>query len=208
MKRISIFFIILLAVGGIYYFSETTIHIIRHGEKIIAPNISDAPLTDLGKKQAFEAGKFLECNYSIPQLYASPMRRARETALIIAELTNSSIIFDKRLTEKNYRKSDELYPDGTNVYVKFLPNGDKETKIQHFARMLDFFKEKIGFLDKEIWIVAHGGLIRRILEKIERDTGESNLDIKIKYCSTFTFKYNKFTGSFKYIKHKNINSLM
>lgn len=49
-----------------YYFSETSIHIIRHGEKVITKGVSDAPLTERGILQAREVGE--RSAKSLPQV--------------------------------------------------------------------------------------------------------------------------------------------
>ena len=134
------------------------------------------------------------------------MKRARETAEIIASRTNSSISFDERLTEKNYRKSKDLYSDGTHIYVKFLPDEKKETRKQHLKRVMNFLQNEINILDKNLYIVGHGGLIRRIFEKISADKDQVVYKYKIPYCSVFVFKYNKLTKSLRYISHFDVNS--
>jgi probable phosphoglycerate mutase len=200
----KILFILLITVSVCslcYHYHTTTIYIIRHGEKVITTGISDAPLTDNGKIQAKKLGTYLSSQKQISHLHASPMRRARQTAEIIALQTGSSISFDDRLTEKNYRQSPALYPDGTHIYVKFLKDGTKETKEQHLARLLSFFKDNVHMMDKELYIVAHGGLVNRIIEKIASDAGQSIQKHKIGYCSMFSFEYNKITQTFKYLNH-------
>lgn len=206
MRKYIYLILPIVLVLTVCYFSETNIHIIRHGEKVIAEGVSDAPLTDKGILQAKEVGERLK-DLKISQIYASPMRRARQTAVNISSITNSEIIYDARLTEKNYRKSEELYPDGTNIYVKYLPDGTKETKEQHLKRLQLFLKEKISIFDKELWIVAHGGLIQRLLEKIQQVKVQELPALKIKYCSDFEFRYNKFTGHVRYVNHTYIPSL-
>lgn len=199
-----IFFTSIALLGIGFYFSEINVHIIRHGEKIIAKGISDAPLTDKGKKQAKELGKYLALTHHLPQLYVSPMRRARQTADMIKLFTSSSLILDERLTEKNYRRSETLYPDGTHKYIKFLPNGKKESKPQHLSRLLHFLQEKATFLASELWIVAHGGLILRFLEKISENSDTAPFQGRINYCSIFTFQYNKFTKRLKFVGYREI----
>ena len=198
---------IAVILGATYYLSEITIHIIRHGEKIIAKSLSDAPLTDLGKLQAKNLGEYLVSKHKITKLYSSPMRRTRQTSKIISKFTGSFIDFDERLTEKNYRKSDAIYADGTHVYIKFLSNGKKETKDQHLKRLLGFFQNKVGIFEKELWLVSHGGVIHRIFEKISEDTKQELSKVKINYCSTFTFKYNKITKTFRYLGQHDVQSL-
>jgi probable phosphoglycerate mutase len=197
--KIALILLIVISIFS-YFYHTTTIYIIRHGEKVIQKGIQDAPLTDNGKIQAKKLGQYLAHKKSISHLWASPMRRARQTAEIIALQTGASISFDSRLVEQNYRQSEKLYPDGTHIYVKFLKDGQKESKAQHLSRLLSFLKDSIGLLDKELYIVAHGGLVNRILEKIAADSKPSQTP-KIKYCSMFIFKYNKITKNFRYIEH-------
>lgn len=205
--RLRNFLLFLAAVFllGAYYYSDAKIYIIRHGEKIITDGVSDAPLTENGKAQAHKLGEFLSHETKSPKLFSSPMRRARETAEIIASQTKSAVSFDDRLTEKNYRKSEHLYPDGKNIYVKFLHNGEKETKEQHLARLMDFLNDTVRLFDKNIFIVGHGGLVQRAFEKIAASTKKNPEKYKIPYCSVFIFQYNKITKSLRYIDNFTAN---
>ena len=61
------------------------LYLIRHGESTNnagLPHVADPPLSDLGKQQAFYAGKMLQ-REGMSRLYCSPMRRALQTAEII-----------------------------------------------------------------------------------------------------------------------------
>lgn len=174
-----------------------TVIIIRHGEKVIEKGLSDAPLNENGRKQALKLGQYLASTQNIPQIYASTMRRAKETADIIASQTGSLVLCDDRLSEKNYRRSDQTYPDGTPVFVKNLPNGDKETKEQHLARIISFIRDHTSLLQRKIYIVSHGGVIARILEKIIFDM-QTPMDHQPKpYCSVFVFNYRWWFDSFE-----------
>lgn len=186
----------------IIYFSTTEIHIIRHGEKLIEKGLQDAPLTDYGKGQAKAVGKRLVNKENKPPLiYVSPMRRARQTASIMNEQLRLPLYFDSRLTEKSYYQTKETYDDGTFKFSKHK-NGIHETKEGHRNRLISFLKEKTSLLNKEIWIVAHGGLVVRIFEKIsERTKTPLPRHLKLAYGSEFVFKYNKWTGNFYYMRH-------
>lgn len=61
------------------------LYLIRHGQSTnnaAFPHIADPPLSDLGKQQAYHAGKALQ-RKGISRLYCSPMLRALQTAEII-----------------------------------------------------------------------------------------------------------------------------
>ena len=73
--------------------------LIRHGQSqanldgIIQGD--DDPLTDLGRRQADLAGRHLATTREIDYLYASPLARARETAVIIGRHLGLSPVFDR-----------------------------------------------------------------------------------------------------------------
>src|ERR1700733_3175541 len=63
------------------------IYLIRHGESTNnagMPPVPDPPLTDLGREQARRTAQYL-AGLPFAALYASPMRRAIETAFQISE---------------------------------------------------------------------------------------------------------------------------
>lgn len=61
------------------------LYLIRHGQSTDnagLPHVADPPLSDLGKQQAYSAGKALQTE-GINRLYCSPMLRTLQTAEII-----------------------------------------------------------------------------------------------------------------------------
>ena len=61
------------------------LYLIRHGQSTNnagLPHIADPPLSNLGKQQAYYAGKALQ-REGISRVYCSPMLRALQTAEII-----------------------------------------------------------------------------------------------------------------------------
>ncbi len=67
---------------------KTLVYIIRHGQSVgnrdrIFLGHTDMPLTELGRKQAHKAGAYLKkLGISFDKVYASPLARAYETALL------------------------------------------------------------------------------------------------------------------------------
>lgn len=81
----------------------TTIHLVRHGEvenptSVIYGRLPGFSLSDRGRKQAEAAARRL-ADRQIAAVWASPLERAQETALIIAEPHDLSVRTDDRLTE-------------------------------------------------------------------------------------------------------------
>ncbi|CAA6806872.1 MAG: Phosphoglycerate mutase family (Rhiz) [uncultured Sulfurovum sp.] len=89
-----------------------TIYLLRHGQTVW--NVEeryqgqlDSPLTEKGKNQAKENALKLSKYINIKQVkfFSSPLGRAKDTSLIIAELSgleDNQIIFDEKIKEFNY----------------------------------------------------------------------------------------------------------
>lgn len=73
---------------------------IRHGENMIDDSISNNlfPLSELGKKQAYESFQTLKGQFDV--VISSPSKRTMMTAHIISP--NSKILYDKRLLERGF----------------------------------------------------------------------------------------------------------
>ena len=101
----------------------------------------------------------------IDLIIASPMKRAQQTANIIAEKCNAPVITDQRLIEQNYgiyegldRKNEGFLNNKRNFAYKY-PEG--ESMMQVAARvysLIDEIREK--YADKTVMCVCHGGVCR------------------------------------------------
>ncbi len=83
--------------------------LVRHAEPVrivTAEGPADPPLTDLGRRQAAAASAWL-AEESFDAIYASPMRRARETADVIAEPHGLSVALEDGIAE--YDRQSEFY---------------------------------------------------------------------------------------------------
>ena len=83
--------------------STDRIHLVRHGEvhnpdHIVYADLPGYGLSELGVLQATASGQYL-ARSEIAAIVASPLERAHQTALLIAEETGSSVKTDERLTE-------------------------------------------------------------------------------------------------------------
>lgn len=84
------------------------LHITRHGQILPPADAGEGGLPDLdprlsplGRRQAsFLGRRLLEAGFSGP-VYASPFRRAAETAQIVAETVESEVVLAPRLRESN-----------------------------------------------------------------------------------------------------------
>ena len=83
--------------------------LLRHSESILSNTETDTDsennphISDLGKKQAIETGKYLTKHFYFSKIYSSTLKRASDTAFIIAQKNNynKKITYDEVLNEKN-----------------------------------------------------------------------------------------------------------
>ncbi len=76
-----------------------TIYMVRHGRAAASfTDDLDPGLDDLGRNQAVEAGRILQGKLPL-QILSSPLKRARETALPLAEHSGLTISTEERVSE-------------------------------------------------------------------------------------------------------------
>ncbi|MDP2629441.1 MAG: class I tRNA ligase family protein, partial [Candidatus Harrisonbacteria bacterium] len=140
----------------------------RHNlEKLIAAGPENSPaktseLTKEGKEVAAELAKKLK-KEKIDFIYASPYKRTKDTARIIAKELGLKVKIDKRLEELetgifNWKTIPDFHAYFKTPLERFekAPEGG-ETLSQLRQRIMDFYKEINGkHQDKRILIVSHG----------------------------------------------------
>ena len=152
------------------------IYYVRHGESVdnknnILTGRNNVSLSKKGKKQAvILAEKLKDIDFDI--CFSSPLKRAKKTAKIILKKHKKvSIIYDKRLIERNYGhlsgvKINDLkdniidyknrYKIGYEFKNKNIESVEEiEVRIKSFLNYI-----KSNYSDKNILIVAHGGIGR------------------------------------------------
>ena len=152
----------------------TTLLIARHGEtdwnvERRWQGWADPPLNDTGRAQARQLADELR-DIPFDAAYSSDLRRAHETALIVAEPHDVPVVVDAGLREidigswSGLTRSEiqERFPDGKR------PDG--ETHEQHFARTRDAVVRIARASEgHRILIVGHGGTIRSIHDLISEE---------------------------------------
>ncbi|GAA4427314.1 MULTISPECIES: histidine phosphatase family protein [Bremerella] len=157
--------------------------LVRHGAtefnlncpSILQGNGVDGPLADIGRRQAAATGEFLS-GYPFDAVYSSPMKRAQETAGIIAPdhsiVTVPEIIeadvgrwlnrdwHDIEKTEpEEYRK----HLDDPSIYP--YPGGESATDVANRAvpKLTQLLHDNLG---KRILVVAHYIVIRVMIASL------------------------------------------
>jgi broad specificity phosphatase PhoE len=170
------------------------LYLVRHGQSYV--NLPDADrtkpdeaLTPLGQKQAKAVGKWLNTNVRAASIFASTMRRTRETAELINAELNIPIQFDARLREigmnapdGNPLPTDKLSPYIEDVWGTLKPydpvTATGENWMQFRARVGSFIESLRDSIDNHtvrapestarqtFIVVCHGGVIEAFYEYI------------------------------------------
>ena len=150
--------------------------IIRHGESEadllhVHEGRADIDLTARGQKQAAAMSKYVKAHYTINRIYASPLRRAAQTASLLSLATGKSVIFDEDLMEFNngllaglpYEEAAVKYPP-----VKDLP-ADKavygQESLAAFRARAEAFLKRLRAecgKDEVVAVVTHGGMVNQL----------------------------------------------
>lgn len=148
------------------------LYVVRHGQtewNIMKKmqGSADIPLNAKGILQ----GNITKSNLdSIPidLIFCSPLIRARQTAEIINSDRNLDIIFDERLTERNYGEFEGVHKstfdyNGFWSYNKNLSYDNAKNIQDFFKRIYQFLDEiKSMYSDKNVLMVVHAGVMKAI----------------------------------------------
>lgn len=166
--------------------------LVRHG--ITQHNIggmytgqTDAPLTELGERQAAAAGKYL-ANEKIDLIVSSDLQRTRYTALAIARYHNLPVLEDPDLREVHMGAWEGLTPrqiqerdmaEWTSVRgdpINIAPKGGEsfEQVRVRAARALESYLER--YSDKTVLWATHGGFIGILFCQALK------LDLRYRHC--------------------------
>lgn len=159
------------------------LYIVRHGETDtnytgkINGSATDLPLNATGEKQVNYLKEHLDIN-DFDEIYASPLKRAYQTADILNQGTHE-IQTDDRLKEINYGSWDGLlaadminkHPDGfdengyiVSNYTKYAQDG--ETYGQVFRRVQSFISDMEKKGDEKVLVVCHGFVTRTFVKLV------------------------------------------
>ena len=157
--------------------STTRLYLIRHGEteenrRGILVGSTDVPLAETGREQAIALGK-LARGLAVDAVYASPLQRAVETALLVFG-REARILTDSRLRELHFGEWEglsfaeiaEKYPELWGRWLKDWEN----TPIPGADSFPDFARRLLGCCGEilsaheggSVAIVSHGGCIRAV----------------------------------------------
>lgn len=150
--------------------------IIRHGESEadilnVHEGRADFCLTEKGKAQARAMAEYVKTQYSIDRIYASPLKRAFQTASYLSKEASVPIAIEDDLMEFNngllaglsFEEADVKYPKIENLPVHESVYG-QESKLE-FRHRAEIVLSKILTENEDeatIAIVSHGGMINQL----------------------------------------------
>ncbi|MBO0777477.1 MAG: histidine phosphatase family protein [Ktedonobacteraceae bacterium] len=169
-----------------------TVYLVRHGENTanltheFSYKVIDYSLTPKGVLQAQQTAEFFK-DKAIDEIYASPLKRAHETANIIGQAVRLSVTTMEQLREVNVGDL-ELQPPTEENWIRHntiisgwltnrpevsFPNGENYPQLlQRWRSALSQILE--GKSGKNIVIVAHGGIftipLRDICSNVSLET--------------------------------------
>ncbi|WP_342572008.1 histidine phosphatase family protein [Paenibacillus sp. FSL R5-0749] len=150
---------------------STTFHLVRHGLK--ERQIGDVSLTSEGALQAeATALHFARAAFPVTKILTSPLRRAQETASMIARHTHARITEDPRLRERanwgdcpdqSFEEFIAMWDRCTSDPDYIPPVGDsaKQAGERLASRLTELTNEEQE--NSNIIVVTHGGLITDFL---------------------------------------------
>lgn len=163
--------------------------LIRHGESEgdilqVHEGRADLLLTERGRRQAREMAKVVKEKYMPEIIWASTLKRARETAEILSKETGLKVIEEDHLREFNngvlagltYAEAKVRYPEPEGGRKPHVPIDDGESELEFRFRAETVFSKILAESEgrKRIAIVSHGGMISNLLKSFLNLPAQSN----------------------------------
>ncbi|MDD4113200.1 MAG: histidine phosphatase family protein [Herbinix sp.] len=160
------------------------IYLIRHGEtdwNLIGKvqGREDIPLNDTGKSQAKKCAIALQST-GIKTIISSPLKRAVETANIIANIHNGmEVIIDEDLIERDFGDLSGMTYDRRKYFDTFGHEETMESLDKLSKRLIDCIQRyAIKYLDQDIVMISHGAAINSVIMVLsdgEKGSGKTRL---------------------------------
>jgi probable phosphoglycerate mutase len=159
----------------------TTLILVRHGETDWNragrfQGHADPPLNDRGREQARALAEALEPE-PLEAIYSSDLRRAHETAQIVAERKGLSVIVDPQLRERDVgpwagltlSEIEERFPDEVRLWREGTISAG-ESRESLGRRVVEAARRiAVAHPDGHILVVTHGGAARMLRHAAGQD---------------------------------------
>jgi broad specificity phosphatase PhoE len=155
------------------------IYLARHAQsqwQVEASENWDTLLTPTGHQQAKRLAQWLATRpllasgmrVEIGSLYASPFKRAQETASYVANELELAIVTHDSLREADFHVADHLpHRDGPlSAYSSFTPSAKYSNFVVQADGALRVLVQRAEATDGPVLAVTHGGLIKTLLRRV------------------------------------------
>lgn len=147
------------------------LYVVRHGQtewnlSHRCQGISDIPLTDKGREEAFELQELVK-DIDLDVVISSPLSRAIETAKILTD-DKLPVNIDDRIKERNWGMNEGMVVDELDQWDCWDVILNTEVrgieKVQDLMKRVSEFIEdiKVRYPDKKVLVVTHSAVIRVI----------------------------------------------
>jgi probable phosphoglycerate mutase len=189
------------------------LYLIRHGESHInipaedgrSRDELDLGLTDKGQQQAQAVARWMKQQVpEINALYASPMKRAQETAQFLADAYQYQVVFDDRLREIGNNRIDhsplpdhELPREYSSLspfqfpFSPVAPTVAQGESFMHYRVRVGMFLEDMinRHQGETVIVVGHGGTVNAVSDTIFNIGSYRQCDIRVNYTGVTLFQY-------------------
>jgi len=171
----------------------TTLILARHGETDlnrdgIWQGHGDPPLNDLGRRQAAELAERLAAA-EIAAVYSSDLRRAYETAEIVAAVKGLDITAEPDLREMDVGTWSGLTSEAIATRFPEMTHHDGEEREAFDARAVGVLRRIAGAHEgSHVLVVTHGGVVRALDRHV---IGEPRAVLA--NCETASFRFEDGT---------------
>lgn len=140
----------------------------------------DIPLNDFGMEQAGECGNAIKSS-TFKAVITSPLKRAKKTAEIIAQLTEvDKVIVEEGIIERDFSKVSGMTPSEREAFYATGEVDDKEPWEDLCNRMISNLKKYAQqYNNGNIVMVSHGASINSVLSVLSNgNTGSGKIILK------------------------------
>ena len=176
-----------------------SVYFVRHGQTVWNVEnkicgMTDSPLTERGRAQARALGQKVKAGgYAIDEILYSPLSRAADTAMAIAEATGLPARCEPRLREQCFGKYEGTPRNGEKFRISKTCFADRydggESMMQLAQRIYNLLDELKADTGKTYLLVAHNGIARVVHSYFYDMTNEEYAAAGIKNCQLVEYTF-------------------
>ena len=191
----------------------------RHGETKFGKQEriegwSSSSLTSLGRKQAKILAKFCK-QKKVTKIYASPLKRAQQTAFEVSKLCGLKVSTQKILKEVCYGSFDgkvkeelkrlKVWEEREKNLFKFIHPGfykrhNGESYEMLLKRLKPFFNKLIREKEIAIIVISHLGVVRSAVKYFDKITNKEFNNLKVSNDNVYVISVNDNKQKTKFVK--------